>query len=254
MSTTPAQRPRRSGAQGRMSGQLQIQHAELVQRLGIAARQDGGHGSRATTAITTRTVRKSTGSSMQARSRSLATRQEQKRIVATPRPSQPCNIALRLQQLLRRAGARVILTRSTNDGWGPCITQRAAVGNRAHAAVAISVRRRRPERRTGLSRHPPPIKGRQFTDDIAASSSALALDIRAAFKKGTGIPYATYIGHNGLDVRSDLGGLIQSIPRCSSRLATCGAARDAALLTQAHFRQREARAIALGITTFLRGK
>jgi len=49
------------------------------------------------------------------------------------------DVALRLRKMLRRDGARIILTRTTNDGWGPCITERAAIGNLAQAAVAISI-------------------------------------------------------------------------------------------------------------------
>ena len=49
------------------------------------------------------------------------------------------DVALRLARILRAAGARVVLTRATNDGWGPCITTRAAIGNRAHADAAISI-------------------------------------------------------------------------------------------------------------------
>ncbi|MBA3562329.1 MAG: N-acetylmuramoyl-L-alanine amidase, partial [Actinobacteria bacterium] len=50
------------------------------------------------------------------------------------------DVAERLAKLLRRAGAaRVVMTRSSNRGWGPCITERAAIGNRARADVAISI-------------------------------------------------------------------------------------------------------------------
>ena len=49
------------------------------------------------------------------------------------------DVALRLARILRAAGARVVLTRTTDTGWGPCITERAAIGNRAHADAAISI-------------------------------------------------------------------------------------------------------------------
>ena len=31
------------------------------------------------------------------------------------------------------------MTRSDNSGWGPCINERAAIGNRADADAAISI-------------------------------------------------------------------------------------------------------------------
>jgi N-acetylmuramoyl-L-alanine amidase len=48
------------------------------------------------------------------------------------------DVALRLERLLRAAGAHVVLTRRTNSGWGPCIDKRAAIGNRAGADAAVS--------------------------------------------------------------------------------------------------------------------
>src|SRR6266446_7608213 len=45
-------------------------------------------------------------------------------------PAYNLDVAMRLARILRAAGARVVLTRTTNDGWGPCINERAAVGNR----------------------------------------------------------------------------------------------------------------------------
>ena len=117
------------------------------------------------------------------------------------------DVALRLRKLLRAAGARVVMTRATNDGWGPCITERAAIGNRAGADAAISIHADGgPADGRGFHViYPPSIKG--LTDDIAPSSKTLALAVRRAFRAGTGMPYATYLGSTGLSVRSDLGGL-----------------------------------------------
>ena len=47
------------------------------------------------------------------------------------------DVAQRLARILRRDGANVVLTRTSNDGVGPCIDERAAIGNRAHADAAI---------------------------------------------------------------------------------------------------------------------
>src|SRR4051812_1984862 len=117
------------------------------------------------------------------------------------------DVALRLARVLRAVGATVVLTRSGNSGWGPCITERAAIGNRAHADAAISIHADDGPA-TGRGFHviyPPVIRG--LTDDIAAASYRLALAVRSAFRQGTSMPYATYIGRDGLDERSDLGGL-----------------------------------------------
>ena len=49
------------------------------------------------------------------------------------------SVAERLRPLLVAAGATVVMTRANNTGVGPCITERAAIGNRAHSDAAISI-------------------------------------------------------------------------------------------------------------------
>ena len=48
-------------------------------------------------------------------------------------------VAKLLQRDLRALGARVVLTRPNDRGVGPCITERAAIANRLHATVAVSL-------------------------------------------------------------------------------------------------------------------
>jgi len=49
------------------------------------------------------------------------------------------DVALRLQRRLGALGAHVVSTRRTNDGIGPCVDERAAIGTRAGADVALSI-------------------------------------------------------------------------------------------------------------------
>src|ERR1700733_12994178 len=49
------------------------------------------------------------------------------------------DVAIRLSRLLGAGGATVVLPRHNDHGVGPCVTQRAAIGNRAHADAAISI-------------------------------------------------------------------------------------------------------------------
>ena len=49
------------------------------------------------------------------------------------------NVARYLTADLRAAGATVVLTRTSNTGVGPCVTERAALGNQAHASAAVSI-------------------------------------------------------------------------------------------------------------------
>jgi len=164
------------------------------------------------------------------------------------------DVALRLRAVLRAEGARVVMTRTTNTGWGPCITERAAIGNRAHADAAISIHADGgPSGGRGFHViYAPSIPG--LTDDIYAPSKRLALDVRDAFHAGTGMPYATYLGDRGLDVRSDLGGLnLSNVPKVFIETGNMRNSTDAGLLESPAFREREARALARGVTAFLTG-
>jgi N-acetylmuramoyl-L-alanine amidase len=162
------------------------------------------------------------------------------------------DVALRLARILRAEGAHVVLTRKTNGGWGPCITTRAAVGNRVHADAAISIHADGgPAGGRGFHViYPPPI--RRLTDDIAAGSRRLALAVRAAFRAGTGEPYSTYAGRAGLDVRSDLGGLnLSDVPKVFVETGNMRNAADARRLESPAYRRREAEALARGLEAFL---
>jgi N-acetylmuramoyl-L-alanine amidase len=162
------------------------------------------------------------------------------------------NVATRLARLLRAEGATVILTRTSNNGVGPCITQRAAIGNRAHAAAAISIHADGgPPGGSGFDViEPGLIPG--HTDAIVAPSHRLALDIRDAYHRITHEPYANYVGHAALDVRTDLGGLnLSTVPKVFIECGNMRNAGDAAKLSTAAFRRRIAVALAAGLTAFL---
>jgi N-acetylmuramoyl-L-alanine amidase len=161
------------------------------------------------------------------------------------------DVALRLQRILRASGASVVLTRRTNRGWGPCITTRAAIGNHARADAAVSIHADGGPA-TGRGFHviyPPPIRG--LTDDIAADSHRLALAVRRAYARTTGMPSANYTGRDGLAARRDLGGLnLSNVPKVFLEAGNMRNATDARLLSSARFRQLEARALAEALADF----
>jgi N-acetylmuramoyl-L-alanine amidase len=175
---------------------------------------------------------------------------------ATPRgyteAAHNLDVALRLTRILRASGARVVLTRRTNRGWGPCITERAAIGNRARADAAVSIHADGgPASGRGFHViHPPSIRG--LTDDIAAESQRLALAVRAAYARATRMPYSNYTGRAGLARRRDLGGLnLSDVPKVFLEAGNMRNATDARLLSSARFRQLEARALADALAVFL---
>lgn len=166
------------------------------------------------------------------------------------------DVALRLRAILRKAGANVVMTRADDNGWGPCINERAAIGNRARADAALSIHADGgPADGRGFHViYPANIPG--YTDDIAAQSYRLALDVRAAYASATGMPFATYLGGGtGLSERSDLGGLnLSDVAKVFIETGNMRNATDATLLTDASYRQRAARAIADGLAAYLSGR
>jgi N-acetylmuramoyl-L-alanine amidase len=162
------------------------------------------------------------------------------------------DVALRTRRVLRHRGARVVMTRSSNTGVGPCIDERARLANRARADATVSIH----ADGAGASDRgfhviePARIPG--LTDDIFSASHRLALALRDAFHTGTGEPYANYLGRSGIDRRSDLGGLrLADVPSVFIETGNMRNAGDAARLGDPRYRLREARAIANGIERFL---
>jgi N-acetylmuramoyl-L-alanine amidase len=162
------------------------------------------------------------------------------------------DVSLRLADILRSAGANVVMTRTDDNGWGPCIDERAAIGNRAGANVAISIHADGgPTSGRGFHvNYPTSIPG--LTDTIADPSRTLGLDIRDAFAAGTGMPYSTYLGQSAMLARDDLGGLnLSKTPKVLLETGNMRNATDVSLLTDPSFRQREAVAIANGLADYL---
>ena len=159
-------------------------------------------------------------------------------------------VAQHARRALRAAGARVVLTRSDDAGVGPCITRRMPRANRIGADVAVSIHGDGgPAGGRGfhviLPGRVPELAGH---DRIVAPSARLGRAVRAAFRSGTGMPYSTYLGRGGLDVRTDLGGLnLVRVPGVMIETGNMKNATDARLMSDADWRRRAGRAIAAGV-------
>lgn len=160
-------------------------------------------------------------------------------------------VAVRVRAALEQLGATVVLTRTDNDGWGPCIDERARTANRAQADAAVSIHADGgPAEGRGFHViHPTPIPG--LTDDIAAPSRELAVALRAALRR-TEMPVADYIARDGLAERGDLGGLnLSDVPAVLLEAGNLRNATDAALLRGAAFQALLADAVAEALVEFL---
>ncbi|TDD21910.1 N-acetylmuramoyl-L-alanine amidase [Nonomuraea diastatica] len=163
------------------------------------------------------------------------------------------DVSTRMVKILERRGATVKLTRSSNDGVGPCITRRAAIGNKAGADAAISVHAdgSAPANHGFHVIMPKKINGP--VDEVVDDSSRLGIAVRDAFAKGTGLPYSTYIGRKALDYRNDLGGLnLSTVPKIFVECGNMRNAAEAAKFRRPKFRQKIALALANGLQHYLK--
>ncbi|NUR92242.1 MAG: N-acetylmuramoyl-L-alanine amidase [Nonomuraea sp.] len=164
------------------------------------------------------------------------------------------DVARRLRPVLERMGAKVVLTRPDDTGVGPCVNERAKIGNdaRADAVVSIHADGATP---SGHGFHvilPGLVAG--HNDAIIKPSAKLGVDVRDAFRTGTGLPFATYTGKNGLQTRTDLGGLnLSTRPAVFIECGNMANSGDAAKMSDGDFRERMAAALAAGVRKYLAG-
>jgi N-acetylmuramoyl-L-alanine amidase len=161
------------------------------------------------------------------------------------------NVAGYLRADLRRAGARVVMTRYSNDGVGPCVTRRAAILNDAHASVAIDIHADGgPAWGRGFSVLEPVADGPN--DKVIASSDRFGGDVRQAMASRTSMPVSNYYGHDGFQPRDDLAGLnLTTVPKVLIECGNMRNAADAGLLTSTRFQRQVAAALTAAITEFL---
>jgi N-acetylmuramoyl-L-alanine amidase len=161
------------------------------------------------------------------------------------------DVAVYLTADLRAEGATVALTRTSNTGVGPCVTERAAIGNQVHANAAVSIHADGgPPGGRGFAILEPVADGRN--DAIVGPSVILGADLRSAFLSGTGEPLSSYDGTDGIQPRDDLAGInLSTVPKVFIECANMRNATDAALVTSLRWQASAARAIAAGLTAFL---
>ncbi len=165
------------------------------------------------------------------------------------------DVATRLDALLASEGATVVMTRATDNGVGPCVNTRAAIGNDARADAAISIHADGgPVTGRGFDVIAPAPVVSSISNNMAIvpASAQLAAEVRSAFAADTGEPPSDYSGSNGVDVRNNLGGLnLSTVPKVLIECANMQNPADSALTESPQWRQQAAQGLADGITAFL---
>jgi N-acetylmuramoyl-L-alanine amidase len=152
---------------------------------------------------------------------------------------------------LRALGAKVVMTRTSNNGVGPCVNTRAQIIDRAHADVAIDIH---------ADGGPPGGRGVTILEPVAdgpnnhviAASDEFGRILLARYRALTGMPDSTYDGIGGFMKREDLAGLnLTTVPKVLIETGNMRNATDAALLVRPSFQRLAARSFAQAITEFL---
>lgn len=170
------------------------------------------------------------------------------------------DVSRRLRTLLEAQGLKVVLTHEAGAArpFGPCIDERARIGNEARADAVVSVHA------DGVSAGsrgfhvilPAKVKGGGAdTAPIIGPSRQLGERIAGNFARTTGSAPANYLGSGtGLVTRDDLGGLnLSTRPKVFIECGNMRDAKDAAQLSSPEWRQKAAQGIADGIVGFLGG-
>jgi N-acetylmuramoyl-L-alanine amidase len=162
------------------------------------------------------------------------------------------NVAEFLRDKLRSDGATVVMTRTSNDGLGPCVNRRSRIIDDAHADVAIDIHADGgPPDGRGFSILEPVADG--TNDKVIASSKRFGDVLRSAYGAGTPMPLSDYYGVDGIEYRPDLAGLnLTSVPKVLIECGNMRNAADAELLRTTEFQRAAAHAMATAIVSFLR--
>lgn len=151
---------------------------------------------------------------------------------------------------LEAKGITVIMTRDSNDGVGPCVDKRAAVGNDNGVDAVLSIHGDgSAEGDRGFyvmtaERHP-------ASEEIAAESDDLAVDVRDELV-GAGLSPANYLGSDGLWTRSDLAGLnLSLVPTVMVEMGNMRDSADSALMTSDSGQAQIAQGLANGVVQYL---
>jgi N-acetylmuramoyl-L-alanine amidase len=160
-------------------------------------------------------------------------------------------VAVRVKLRLEALGATVYLTRTSDTGWGPCVTTRGRFGAKVGADLLVSIHAdgSTSSHRGFFVMRPAYVTG--YTDDIYASSARLARSMRSGLL-ATGLPIANYYTTTGIKVRNDLGTLnLSNVPAVELELGNMKNTSDARRMTSMTGRSLYAAGVVAGIRVYL---
>ena len=160
-------------------------------------------------------------------------------------------VAKKLKRMLEAAGAKVIMTRSTNsyDAWGPCVWDRAKIANRAHADAMVSIHAdgAAASSKGFFAMTPALIKG--WTDDVVTKDRRLANAMIDGMKTA-GAPPSNYIGGQLMVSRDTTSLNFSNVPTVTIETGNMRNSSDAARMTSAAGQRQYAKWLYAGLDNF----
>jgi N-acetylmuramoyl-L-alanine amidase len=163
------------------------------------------------------------------------------------------DVALRTRAILEQHGVRVILTRSSDTGVGPCVNERAAIESRPGVDAAVAIHGDgAPSADHGFfvcTAGRTPVGASAHT---VALSHDLALDMHGGLLAHSGMTTADYIGSNGYVATTEFAGLnLSRSPTTFIEIGNMRNAGDASLQSSPSGRQGIADGLAAGLLAYL---
>nr|WP_245717953.1 N-acetylmuramoyl-L-alanine amidase [Nocardia miyunensis] len=175
----------------------------------------------------------------------------------TPEHTINWKVANLVKQSLEVLGARVVLSRQDDTGWGGCVDERAAAANRSGADVAVSIHAdSAPAQEHGFHLIIPklPVPDAKAALVQAGPGLAASKAVRDAYKRA-GFSAAGYAGAvDGMQTRSDIAGpALTEVPNVFIEMGNGANKNDAAQLVSNEGQIKHAIAITTGLVTYLLG-
>ncbi|TQM31183.1 N-acetylmuramoyl-L-alanine amidase [Nocardia bhagyanarayanae] len=167
------------------------------------------------------------------------------------------NVAQLIKTSLESIGARVVLSRQDDSGWGGCVDDRARAANESGADVAVSIHAdSAPPNLRGFHLIVPalPVPDAKVGQVQSGPGLAVTKAVRDAYLQA-GFPAATYAGvQDGLQTRSDIAGpALTTVPNVFLEMGNGANAEDAALLESPDGQLKHAIAVTTGVVSYLLG-
>ncbi len=169
------------------------------------------------------------------------------------------NVAQIVQGALEKLGAKVVMSRGAT-GWGGCITDRAQAANDSGADLAVSIHADSTSQGQDANDHgfhliipTLPLPDAAAQEAQSGGGRAASTIMRDAYEDN-GFTPSNYLGQDGLDERSDIAGpALTHVPLVFVEMGNGSNPADAKVLESADGQAQNAKAITVGIATYLAG-